>query len=266
MSENNILGRDPLETGRDSIWLKPKAPPVVPPPQPAVTPSSVNLEPDLSKVIQTDDPLMEKEVGLQVKEPVKAGPPLVSAPEPTSPVSPAEIKSMPEPALPAKKVNLPEEVEEDTIEETLQLIGFKLGAEFFGIGIINVQEIIRHQEITMVPRTPEFVGGVISLRGRVIPVINLRKRFGMETAEKTKETRIIIVELDSGTVGFTVDAVTEVTSLSKKTIDPAPPTATGINKEYIHGVGKLEDKLMIILDLNQVLSKETKEQIKHMAV
>ncbi|MBI5185899.1 MAG: chemotaxis protein CheW [Nitrospinae bacterium] len=164
--------------------------------------------------------------------------------------------------------NLPREAKDDEkgIQETVQLIGFKLGKEFFGIRIINVQEIIRHQDITMVPRTPEFVEGVISLRGRVIPVINLRKRFSMDLGDRTKETRIVIVELDCGTVGFIVDAVTEVTSIPKASIDPAPPTATGVSKEYIQGVGKMENKLMIILDLNQVLSRESKQKLKQMVV
>lgn len=253
MSENDILGRDPLKVDRDSIWMKP-APPK-------------EKEKDYSKVVVDAGASPVASEPSTPRSMVKEGPPLVSTEKPAPPPQAAKAKPPAEPSakpLAAKK-KIEEPEEEQGILETVQMIGFKLGKEFFGISIINVQEIIRHQDITMVPRTPEFVEGVISLRGRVIPVINLRKRFAMALTERTKETRIVIVELDCGTVGFIVDAVAEVTSIPKKSIDPAPPTATGISKEYIQGVGKLENKLMIILDLNRVMSKETKHQLAQMA-
>lgn len=275
MSQQDILGRDPLKADRDSIWMKPgaSAPPPPRPAQPQAAPQQGrSAEKDYSKVVLDEASPDEAPAAPQGRSMVKEGPPLVpagkTAPQPKgeeakpSPAK-AQAESMPKP----NAVNPPREAHDDKgVQETVQLIGFKLEKEFFGIRIINVQEIIRHQDITMVPRTPEFVEGVISLRGRVIPVINLRKRFSMDLADRTKETRIVIVELDCGTVGFIVDAVTEVTSIPKASIDPAPPTATGVSKEYIQGVGKMENKLMIILDLNQVLSKESKQKLKQMLV
>lgn len=280
MSQQDILGRDPLKADRDSIWMKPGAQAAPPPPRPAqpqAAPRQTNSggkEKDYSKVVLDEESPGAVSAAPPSRSMVKEGPPLVSTGKTgqqpkageTSP-SPAKAQQA-EPMAKPQAANLPREAKDDErgIQETVQLIGFKLGKEFFGIRIINVQEIIRHQDITMVPRTPEFVEGVISLRGRVIPVINLRKRFSMDLGDRTKETRIVIVELDCGTVGFIVDAVTEVTSIPKASIDPAPPTATGVSKEYIQGVGKMENKLMIILDLNQVLSKESKQKLKQMIV
>ncbi|MBI3600520.1 MAG: chemotaxis protein CheW [Nitrospinae bacterium] len=153
-----------------------------------------------------------------------------------------------------------EEKEDDKgIEKTVQMVGFKLDREFYGIDIIQVQEIIRMHEITMVPRTPDFVKGVVNLRGKVVPIISLRERFGIKEIEPTKETRIVIVKIDVGVMGFIVDAVSEVIRIPERLIEPPPATATNIETEYIKGVGKLEDKLLIVLDLNKVLTKEKKE-------
>lgn len=257
---DDVLGRDPLEMERDSIWTKPKSAGKAPPPAAVERPASPAK--DYSKVVLTEEKKSDAPPPERAKGMVKEGSPLVSPPPP---VRKSEEFHPDPPEEAAGKPDREEQEKTSGLQETLQLVGFKLGREFFGIAIIDVQEIIRHQEITMVPRTPDFVEGVISLRGRVIPVINLRKRFSMKTSERTKETRIVIVELDCGTVGFIVDAVTEVISISKKSIEPAPPTATGVSREYILGVGKLEDKLMVLLNLNQVLSLESKQKIKQMA-
>jgi len=258
---DDVLGRDPLEMERDSIWIKPKSAGKAPP-MPAVERPASPAK-DYSKVVLTEEKKSDAPPPERTKGMVKEGPPLVSPPP--APVRKSEELHADPPEEAAGKSDREEQEKSSGLQETLQLVGFKLGKEFFGIAIIDVQEIIRHQEITMVPRTPDFVEGVISLRGRVIPVINLRKRFSMKISERTKETRIVIVELDCGTVGFIVDAVTEVISIPKKSIEPAPPTATGISREYILGVGKLEDKLMVLLNLNQVLSIESKQKIKQMA-
>ena len=257
---DDVLGRDPLEMERDSIWIKPKSAEKTPPPA-VERPASPAK--DYSKIVLTEERKPEILPPDRAKGMVKEGPPLVSPPPPATKSEEFHPDS-PEAAV-AGKPDREEQEKISGLQETTQLVGFKLGREFFGIAIIDVQEIIRHQEITMVPRTPDFVEGVISLRGRVIPVINLRKRFSMKASERTKDTRIVIVELDCGTVGFIVDAVTEVISIPKKSIEPAPPTATGVSREYILGVGKLEDKLMVILNLNQVLSRESKQKIKQMA-
>jgi len=149
-------------------------------------------------------------------------------------------------------------------EEMLQLVSFKLGDEEFGVDIMQVQEIIRMQEITSVPNAPEFVEGVINLRGRVIPIIDLRKRFGLEEKSHDKATRIIVVKVDDLTVGLVVDEVSEVLRIPADTVEPPPPIVAGVESEYIKGVGKLEDRLLILLDLSKTLSKEEKASLELM--
>ncbi len=139
---------------------------------------------------------------------------------------------------------------EHTSGDILQLVSFKIGEEEFGVDILQVQEINRMLDITRVPNAPEFVEGVINLRGRVIPVIDLRKRFNMENKARDKDTRIIVVELKNTVVGFVVDAVSEVLRIPRNLTEPPPALAAGINEEYITAVGKLEDRL----NLSQIRS------------
>jgi|GEM_PF-178044 len=142
----------------------------------------------------------------------------------------------------------------DSGEELIQLVGFCLGDEEFGVDINEVHEINRSIEITPVPRTPDFVEGVINLRGKVIPVINMRIRFQLPGIEKNNQTRIVIVEVDSKIVGMLVDSVTEVLRISSNTIEPPPDILSGIDTDNIRGVAKLENRLLILLDLSRVLS------------
>ena len=146
-------------------------------------------------------------------------------------------------------------------KEVLQLVTFRLGDEEFSLDILKVQEIIRHMDLTRVPRTPEFVDGVINLRGRVIPVLDLRKRFGMQGQDKTSDTRIIVVDVDGRTVGFKVDAVSEVLRISPDTVEPPPSVVSGGESEYIKGIGKLEGRLIILLDVTKILSKSEKNAL-----
>ena len=139
-------------------------------------------------------------------------------------------------------------------EELLQLVSFKIGEEEFGVDILKVQEINRMLEVTRVPNAPEFVDGVINLRGKVIPVIALRRRFGMERKESDKNTRIVVVELNGKVVGFVVDAVSEVLRIPRSLTEAPPAIVAGIDAEYITAVGKLEDRLLILLDLERILS------------
>jgi len=143
----------------------------------------------------------------------------------------------------------------------LQLVSFKIGAEEYGVNILKVQEINKMTTITKVPNAPEFVEGVINLRGRVIPIIDLRTRLGMERKEHTKDTRIIVVELAGKTVGFIVDSVNEVLRIPSNVTEVPPELVTGINSDYITAVGKLEDRLLILLDLDKVLKTEEKEAL-----
>jgi purine-binding chemotaxis protein CheW len=140
--------------------------------------------------------------------------------------------------------------------ELLQLVTFNISNEEFGIDILRVQEIIRTMEITKVPRSPDFVEGVINLRGKVIPIIDLRKKFNMESHEHDNQTRIIVVELQGMVVGFVVDGVSEVLRIKSSTVEPPPPVVSGVDSEFISGVGKLEDRLLILIDLDKLLSRD----------
>ena len=145
--------------------------------------------------------------------------------------------------------------------ELLQLVTFSIGEEEFGVDILKVQEIIRTMEITKVPRAQDFVEGVINLRGKVIPIIDLRRRFGFTSKEHDKHTRIIVIEINNMIVGFVVDSVSEVLRIPAATVEPPPPVVAGVESEYISGVGKLEDRLLILLDLDKLLSNEDMEAL-----
>ncbi len=145
--------------------------------------------------------------------------------------------------------------------ELLQLVTFSIGEEEFGVDILKVQEIIRTMEITKVPRAPDFVEGVINLRGKVIPIIDLRRRFGLESRSHDKHTRIIVIEINNMIVGFVVDSVSEVLRIPANTVEPPPPVVAGLESEYISGVGKLEDRLLILLDLDRLLSNEEQQML-----
>ncbi|MDR2819661.1 MAG: chemotaxis protein CheW [Desulfovibrio sp.] len=138
----------------------------------------------------------------------------------------------------------------------LQLVTFSIGEEEFGVNILKVQEIIRTMEITKVPRAPDFVEGVINLRGKVIPIIDLRRRFGLTPKAHDKNTRIIVIEINNIIVGFVVDAVSEVLRIPASTVEPPPPVVAGVESDYISGVGKLQDRLLIMLDLDNLLSSD----------
>lgn len=139
----------------------------------------------------------------------------------------------------------------------LQLVSFRLGDEEFAVNVGQVQEIVRLTTITAVPRSPDFVEGVINLRGRIVPVIDLAKRFGMPGRARSKVTRIIITEVEGRTVGMLVDAVNEVLRLDAVAIDSACEVLRHhVSADYITGIGKLEGRLLIMLDLNCLLTRE----------
>lgn len=149
-------------------------------------------------------------------------------------------------------------------DELLQLVTFSIGEEEFGVNILKVQEIIRTMEITKVPRAPEFVEGVINLRGKVIPIIDLRRRFGLISKPEDKDTRIIVIEINNVIVGFVVDAVSEVLRIPASTVEPPPPVVAGVESDYVSGVGKLKDRLLIMLDLDKILSTEDMDMLSAM--
>lgn len=145
--------------------------------------------------------------------------------------------------------------------DLLQLVVFQLGGEEFGVDIMAVQEIIKMPEITAIPQAPEHVTGVINLRGRVIVVIDLGKKFNILSSENNEEYKVIVVELGDQVIGMIVDSVSEVLRIPSTSVDPAPEIiSSGVSANYIQGVGKLDDRLLILLDLRNVLSEhETKE-------
>ena len=146
--------------------------------------------------------------------------------------------------------------------ETIQVVSFKLGSEEYGVDIAQVQEINRMVAVTHVPRAPQFMEGVINLRGQLIPIIDLRARFGMPRAEHTKNTRIVVTEIGSKRVGMVVDSVSEVLRLPVDQIEDAPEMLTGVDTEYIRGVGKIEDRLIILLDLGRIISGAEKRELE----
>ncbi len=137
----------------------------------------------------------------------------------------------------------------------MQLVSFVIAEEEFGVDILKVQEIIRPPEITRVPNAPSFVEGVINLRGRIVPIVDLRARFGLPPREQDKDTRIVVVELEEQVTGFQMDAVKEVIRVEQDVIEPPPELAIGIDTDYLKGVAKLEERLLILLDLEEVLSE-----------
>jgi purine-binding chemotaxis protein CheW len=148
-------------------------------------------------------------------------------------------------------------------QEVNQFVEFKLGDEVYGVNILQVKTIERMMPITRVPKTPPFVEGVINLRGEIVPVIDLKKRFDLPHTETTENTRIIIVTVEDITVGMIVDSATEVIQLSKDDIEPAPDMAGGIDSSFLDGVGKLDDKLIILLNMSKILKPQELDQLSH---
>jgi len=146
--------------------------------------------------------------------------------------------------------------------DLLQLVIFQLGGEEFGVDIMAVQEIIKMPEITAIPQAPEYVAGVINLRGKIIVVVSLGKKFGIQSCDKNEEYKVIVVELENQVIGMMVDSVSEVLRIPSSSVDPAPDIIkSGVSSNYIQGVGKLDDRLLILLDLRNILSDYETEQL-----
>jgi len=129
----------------------------------------------------------------------------------------------------------------------IHLVVFKLGREEYGVNILQVQEIKRMTEITRVPHSPDYIKGVMNLRGSVLPVIDLKRRLNIPPQEHTEDTRIIIIKVEEIAVGMIVDAVSEVTIINQSDIEPPHTVVVGVTADYISGVGKLENRLLILL-------------------
>jgi len=145
-------------------------------------------------------------------------------------------------------------------EEAVQYLTFKLDGESFATEISKVREVLEYTQVTPVPRSPEFMQGVINLRGSVVPVVDLRLQFGMSAAEQTVDTCIIIIEVNiegtSTVLGALADSVQEVIDLKPEQLEPSPSFGTRIDNDFVQHMGKLEDRFVIVLDMNKVFSLE----------
>ncbi|CUS47166.1 MAG: chemotaxis signal relay system purine-binding protiein CheW1 [Idiomarinaceae bacterium HL-53] len=149
----------------------------------------------------------------------------------------------------------------DGDDPVLQWVTFQLGEETYGINVMQVQEVLRHSEIAPVPGAPDYVLGIINLRGNVVTVIDTRIRFGLEPGEVSDNTRIVIIEADQQVIGIMVDSVAEVVYLRSSEIDSAPNIGTEESARFIQGVSNRDGELLILVDLNKLLTDEEWEEI-----
>ena len=147
----------------------------------------------------------------------------------------------------------------DKSQAERQLVVFSLNTELYGVDINVVREIIRLQKLTNIPQTPSYVEGVINLRGSVTPVIDLRKRLDLQVRDATTDTRIVVVDVRNQNIGIIVDQVTEVLRISSDAIEPTSAIVTATDSDYILGIAKLEDRLIILLDLESALCQDALE-------
>lgn len=148
----------------------------------------------------------------------------------------------------------------------MQLVAFFLQGEEFAVNIHSVREVLKLTQITPLPQSLDFIEGVINLRGEVIPVVDLRKRFRLPNAEKSDQSRIIIVEIDENQIGLIVDSVTEVLHLNSSAVVPPPSRLAGTRTEFISGVGKIGERLIIILELDKILSTEEQVELDQLQI
>ncbi len=151
------------------------------------------------------------------------------------------------------------------MEKELQVVGFRVGNETFGVRIGSVREIVRVPEITAVPSAPETIEGVINLRGKIIPVMDLRKRFGQAEIQPDKKNRILVVELDNKLVGLIVNAASEVLKISPSEIEPPGNVFAEGESSYVTGVGKLKGRLIILLDIAKLLHRPEFKRLEEAA-
>lgn len=147
----------------------------------------------------------------------------------------------------------------DTEGATAQSILFKMGNEYYGLSISLVREIIKPLPVTRFPKSPAYVEGVVDLRGRILPIINLRTMFGLEPVAETDDTRFVDLQLEGLDVGIIVDAVSEVMNIPQKLIEVAPPLIAGVEGKYLQGIARLNDKLIMLLDIDEIFGQWKKK-------
>ncbi|MCK5267061.1 MAG: purine-binding chemotaxis protein CheW [Spirochaetes bacterium] len=153
-----------------------------------------------------------------------------------------------------------EELDKDNIEdsafEAFQFVSFYVGSENYGVSIENVESIVRIPDVTLLPQTEDFIKGIINIRGNIIPVIDMRERFGMVSVNYSSTTRVIVVKINEKLIGMIVDNVSQVIVLNSEQITPAPDVIHGISGEYLDGIGKQGDDIVIILNVEKILTTE----------
>ncbi|WP_408956086.1 chemotaxis protein CheW [Natroniella sp. ANB-PHB2] len=147
--------------------------------------------------------------------------------------------------------------------DTEQVIVFDIGSEKFGVKITKVHEIVRLKEITELPNSSKYMEGIINLRGDIVSVIDLRKRFNLEEIVDTNDTRIIVVDFEGQDVGLVVDNVSEVLHIKMKDVDLPPKSMAGIKEDYLKGIVKVDDDIIILLDLDNLLSSKENIQLEN---
>lgn len=150
----------------------------------------------------------------------------------------------------------------DKKDEVLQWVTFKLADEVYGINVMQVQEILRYSEIAPVPGAPEYVLGIINLRGNVVTVIDTRARFGLEPCDVTDDTRVVVIESEKQVIGILVDSASEVVYLKESEIDDAPNVGNEESAQFIQGVSNREGELLILVDLDKLLSDDEWDELK----
>jgi len=150
-------------------------------------------------------------------------------------------------------------------EEEKQYLTFLLGDEYYGVDILKVQEIKGYMDVTRIPNTPPYIKGVLNLRGTIVPIVNLRMKFGMEQIDHTAITVIIVVVVQGRVMGIIVDTVSDVLTIGAKDMKPAPAFGTKVDTSFIDGIGTTNDHLVTFLDIDRVLSEEEIKQVESVA-
>lgn len=154
-----------------------------------------------------------------------------------------------------------EEMTAIKIEEFLQFVTFEMEGEEFAVDVLRVQEIIRPAEVTDLPHCPDFLDGLINLRGKVILIINLRKRFNYPQVEPKSENRVIVVDIDGEIIGLYVDEVSEILRISPDVVEPIPVVENKTEKEYLSGMAQIDDRIVVIIDVDKILNANMKQAL-----
>lgn len=162
------------------------------------------------------------------------------------------------------QVSVAEIQKEDGTDQVLQWVTFQLESETYGINVMQVREVLRYSEIAPVPGAPDYVIGIINLRGNVVTVIDTRSRFGLMQGEISDNTRIVIIEADKQVIGILVDSVAEVVYLRSSEIDSTPSVGTEESSKFIQGVSNREGELLILVDLNKLLSDDEWDEMAYL--